>query len=419
MHRHPCIGIWSGRTLGTAGCILDADRYHAGPATQRGICLDTCVCGPGALPSIALLTSPYCPSTPVSTPTIASDLQALREARGLSVEQLQQRTRVPTDIIRRLEAGTLLDDSRYSDVYLNAFLKSYAEAVDVPSGAVVTAIAESKHGAYSGSLRQYLSVGKGAAPPSPPKPVEDEPKRRSEPAAPREPATPREPAAPREPGSPAAAAALAQQPEKTPEKKAAPAASVSRAPSRKNRGARSSKSIDKSWGAILGMAGGALAVIAVVLFFLFRDDPEEEQAFQPVRPDTTQAAAAPEPAEEEAPTARTQAPALQLPLQVTLLAQEPLAGFRVTEAPDIRRPYWLEAGASQTFESAEEIVLWGGERGGGYGLMEGVRFRMQGLEWTPRNGVIRITPQNGQALLDSLANLPARPAAPATPATTP
>ena len=143
--------------------------------------------------------------------------------------------------------------------------------------------------------------------------------------------------------------------------------------------------------------------------------------FVPVAPDTTQTAAAPEPDDEpEATPQRSQAPRLQLPLRVTLLAQEPLAGFRVTEVPDIRRPYWLEAGAEQTFESATEIVLWGGERGAGYGLMDGVRFRIQGVEWTPVNGVIRITPENGQAMLDSLSALPPARRAPApAPASAP
>ena len=329
--------------------------------------------------------------------TLASDLLALREARGLTIEQLQQRTRVPTDIIRRLENGTLLDDDRYSEVYLKAFLKSYADAVDVPSGAMNTAIAEAKRGTYSGSLQQFLPDGVAPPPAAAPEPVDLPDDVEDRPDEPRRAAS----------ASGSAAAAIANAP-----KKQAPAKSttrdVARAPGRRDRGRRVSKSIDKSWGAILGIAAGALAVIAVVLFFLFRDDTPEDQALVPVLPDTTQVAERPEPAATDEPPQRTAAPQLQLPIRVTLLAQEPLAGFRVTEAPDIRRPYWLEAGAEQTFESAEEVVIWGGERGSGYGLMDGVRLRMQGLEWTPGNGVVRITPANGQALLDSLQNLPSQ-----------
>ena len=354
------------------------------------------------------------PSSPLPLPpvptssTLASDLLALREARGLTIEQLQQRTRVPTDIIRRLESGTLLDDDRYSEVYLKAFLKSYAEAVDVPSGAVTTAIAEAKRGTYSGSLRQFLPEGAAPAPPPVPEdvaPVDDVDERA---------ATPRESLS----ASGSAADAIARAPKKA-KPTNDPSRVAARAPTRRDRGRRTSKPIDKSWGAILGIAAGALAVIAVVLFFLFRDDTPEDQALVPVVPDTTQVAERPDPVEQDETPQRAAAPQLQLPIRVTLLAQEPLAGFRVTEAPDIRRPYWLEAGAEQTFESAEELVIWGGERGTGYGLMDGVRLRMQGIEWAPANGVIRITPANGQAMLDSLQNLPARgAAAPPAPAPT-
>ena len=51
--------------------------------------------------------------------------------------------------------------------------------------------------------------------------------------------------------------------------------------------------------------------------------------------------------------------------------------------------------------SGESLVLWGE---GANGLdPEEVTLRWQGFEWTPQAGrILRITPQNGQQLLDSL-----------------
>ena len=61
-----------------------------------------------------------------------ADLLALRTERGLSVDRLQQETRIPSEIIERFEQGALFDDAFYNEVYLRAFLKTYAKALGLP-----------------------------------------------------------------------------------------------------------------------------------------------------------------------------------------------------------------------------------------------------------------------------------------------
>jgi hypothetical protein len=84
-----------------------------------------------------------------------------------------------------------------------------------------------------------------------------------------------------------------------------------------------------------------------------------------------------------------------------------LQSFRVTELPGERRPYWVEPGSELVAESPEGVILWG-EGGEGMDPAE-VTLRWQGFEWQPAPGqVLRITPQNGQRLLDSLQTAGAR-----------
>jgi hypothetical protein len=83
----------------------------------------------------------------------------------------------------------------------------------------------------------------------------------------------------------------------------------------------------------------------------------------------------------------------------------------VTEDPDVRRPYWMEQGEEQTFESETEVVVWGVERGDGFAIPEAARVRLQGYAWNPAGSVVRVDRERGQALLDSLhrAQAPAGP----------
>ena len=67
--------------------------------------------------------------SPVPSGTFEADLRATREARGLSLDDIQQQTRIPVDVLRRFEAGDLVGDPTFNQVYLKAFLQSYAKAV--------------------------------------------------------------------------------------------------------------------------------------------------------------------------------------------------------------------------------------------------------------------------------------------------
>ena len=339
-------------------------------------------------------------SDPLSAPTLEADLRALREARGRSVEALQQETRIPSDVIVRFEEGKLAGDPFYNEVYLRAFLKSYAQALDLPTQDILSAYEADRRGTYQGELRAFLqdvtpdlfSETHGR---------EDAPRH--------EPLPPQPPAANTSGGRPLAVAALSgQTPPPVPRGPAEGSPAMGR-PRRAH--TRSGRPLDRAWGGILAATIVALLLIAAVLFFLFRGEHPEPIEERVAAMDTTRQDSAR--ARPQRDTAAVAGPRLPDTLRVTLVAQGgPLQGFRVQVAGDARRPVWLEQGEERVFESLEEVVLWGNERDGNWEVGTNAVVRFAGLAFRPDSSrAFRVNRQNGQAILDSLARRQARPQA--------
>jgi len=351
----------------------------------------------------------------------AHDLRAIREERGVSLDDVQQETRMPADILGRFESGDLIGDQHYNEVYLRNLLRSYAQALGISAQEVLSAYDQAKAGAYDGALRRrFLAAGAEQEPEqkpaSQPEQVTDESVKNDEPTTNPKSADDDESSSkpPRSSASggkaPAVAALSSPRKEKEPRaEQTEPArSSPTRTKQRVASASAASKPIEKSWGIITGAVIGALVVIALILWFLFRDPgPEPELASVPAPTDTTAEAAAsdtttatPEPAET------SPAPRFQTPIRLTVAATDaPLESFRVRVDEDVRRPYWLNPGVDTTFVGQQEVVVWGelGVDEGGGGNYDGATLRLQGLEWTPPDGrIVRINQQTGQALLDSL-----------------
>jgi hypothetical protein len=367
------------------------------------------------------------------------DLREIREARGVSLSEVQHETRIPVDVLERFEAGHLVSDPNYNEVYLRNLMRAYASAIGLTPGEVVKAYESAKSDTYSGILRRHLGATEVDEPIA--SPITVEPERLADPTtaieSPEEdvperdsPETDVDAEAPLKPQKPKRTGATGQVEKPAtdqPSAAAAPPAVVAlrgaerqRAeppPVRSEPKARvrsrdtvtsSTSGIESSWGIIIGGTLIALLVIGGALWLMLRPDTPEVEPREPQTVVTDE-----EEAEEPEELVATDAPRLELPIQVTVIAADgPLGGadgFRVTEEPDSRRPYWIEQGDEQTFSSNSEVIIWGTETGGQYSIPDAARLRLQGYTWSPGGSVLRINQQRGQAILDSLHRAQARP----------
>lgn len=78
--------------------------------------------------------------------TLGQTLRQLREAKGMSIEELSRATRVPVASVERIEADRF--DELPGEVFVRGFLKSYARAVDVPPEEVLARYTASRRVAW-------------------------------------------------------------------------------------------------------------------------------------------------------------------------------------------------------------------------------------------------------------------------------
>lgn len=336
---------------------------------------------------------------PAPVPAFEDDLKAAREARQRTLDDVQQETRIPVNVLRRFESGELASDSTYNTVYLKAFIQSYAKAVGVSQSAAVEAFEAARSGAYNGQLAPDYDPKTAPKQTAPAPPVADAvPGDAAPPSirAAKPPATPERPAADvRASAAPASPVTALSAPSSA--EAAAPAAPVAGArvvrPSVK--GAR--RSYDKNWTTIIGLTVAVVLVLAGVIYMLFRGDDAPET-------DTLVASSGVAAQIDSAGVgagAAAGGPQFQLPISVTVAATgDGLQSFRVSE-DGARAPYWVNSGESQTFTADSSLTLWG--EGSGAFFSDAV-IELQGIRWTPADGqAVVIDPARGQALLDSLA----------------
>ena len=342
-------------------------------------------------------TLPSRTTTAAPVPAFEDDLRLNREARGRTLEQVQQETRIPVDVLKRFENGSLAGDPTYNAVYLKAFLRSYARAVGVPQAAAVAAYEAARGGTYRGELNPSFvpppePVLKAPAPAGP---APAEPLRAPEAPVFAEPPPLRAPPPPPPPSpSPPPRSPVNALREGPPEPPTPPVVGERVRPS--VRGAR--RSYDKNWLSILGLTAAAVVALAAALWFLvFREaDPPGETlataADVATQIDSTGIGAG----------AAGGGPRFQRPIALSVAATgDGLQSFRVSLDAGERSPFWINAGESRTFTADSSLTIWGE---GTAATFADAALELQGIRWTPADGqALTISPATGQRLLDSLS----------------
>jgi hypothetical protein len=91
---------------------------------------------------------------------LSEDLVAIRDSKGLTSADIIQKTRIPANVIREIENGTLFNQPENQRTYVRSFVRNYAKAIRIDDVHIVTALDDfySESG-YQGSLREvYLGA---------------------------------------------------------------------------------------------------------------------------------------------------------------------------------------------------------------------------------------------------------------------
>lgn len=285
----------------------------------------------------------------------ARDLKEIRQANGISIDDIHNESKIPLGLIESFEENGLFDHTMFNRVYLRSFVRTYADVIGISPELALSSLEAALDGTYDRELAvEYLDYEPPSEPeleddviPEPDVPLEAEevqhaesprqpPLRLNEPAAPPVEPPKREPL-PAEPVVPVYTPAWTSQ---------SPPPGTRVEPRRPDRGGSGK----------LALVVVALVVVAAVVWGLTRflsggDAATVEPAT--VVSDTSSVegeAIAPEPA-----------PQLTLgdSMRVTIASADSqlVQGIRVTVDDDVRRPYWLERGESRTFLVRNRIAI--------------------------------------------------------------
>ncbi len=94
----------------------------------------------------------------------SEDLRRIREARGVTVEDIHSETQIPRTLIESFERGELYDHPTYNQVYLRSFIKAYSDAIGISREAALSGLEAALDETYEEALAvQYLSEADEAA----------------------------------------------------------------------------------------------------------------------------------------------------------------------------------------------------------------------------------------------------------------
>jgi len=257
-----------------------------------------------------------------------SDLLQLRTDSGLTLEQVQAKTKIPIITLKEFEKNGLFDNPKFNTVYLKALASTYGECIGIDLDCMRMSLSEAIVGTYQGRLLDKSIPPLEQKVDTSENPVEMV----SQPLIPNEPS-----------------------PQET---------STIRTSVDKNRPSL------LTWRQFVILGGGILAVLAIVFLPWPESDikaPVEtsqstntEESTVTSEPEVEQSTIIPEPELESEP-AESELPPSNLvlgdPFYVILVANKKIEGIRIQIDNDVVRPYWLEAGSMMAIETSQRFEI--------------------------------------------------------------
>ena len=85
-------------------------------------------------------------------PSLGNDLATVRKKKDLSIEDVQQNTRIPAHILRSIEDDSIFENMPNNVTYTRSYVRSYAKAIGIQEANIVRALDRVVKGNYGGEL---------------------------------------------------------------------------------------------------------------------------------------------------------------------------------------------------------------------------------------------------------------------------
>lgn len=86
-------------------------------------------------------------------PSLGNDLAAIREEKGISIEQIHNATKIPVHILNAIEDNSIFDELDQNATYIRSYIRSYAKQLDIDEERIIRALDQVEIGTYSGLLQ--------------------------------------------------------------------------------------------------------------------------------------------------------------------------------------------------------------------------------------------------------------------------
>jgi len=107
-------------------------------------------------------------------PSIGKDLAAVRNKKGLSIDELKQTTKLPVYVLQSIEDDSIFERMDSDTTYVRSYVRSYAKAVGIKDAKIVHALNRVEANHYDGSLGvSAASSGQSTIVDDPPSPDEN------------------------------------------------------------------------------------------------------------------------------------------------------------------------------------------------------------------------------------------------------
>lgn len=81
--------------------------------------------------------------------TIGKDLEKLRIAQGLTIEDIHYATKISVVILQSIENGTLFQDAEHTNTYVRSYVRSYGRALKIDDQLLIKALDQQETGNYN------------------------------------------------------------------------------------------------------------------------------------------------------------------------------------------------------------------------------------------------------------------------------